>query len=537
MQFAKNTRSLRHGLVILSLSALVLVSCSKENRLATHIPKDATGVLAFDVKSLAMKSLDFKELLSVEGVKKVFTDLDDSVSTALRNSGIDYMNKAYIFGKIEGENSGYGAAIVALTDANKFEAFVKKASKDVVITKEGSYSLATIEDKSIIGWSETELIVLVGTNDKEKLMAIANLKKEESLIATSETFKDLEKQTADIAWWMNFEGFQNFIPQTGMPGSNFNLKETFMMATCNFEDGQVVVDTKYQGNDEMLKKFNFIKNNVSNDVAGAMPGKTVIGMAGFGLDMDALYQYLESEHLVEAMGAQAEQMLGLTPKEAFETFSGDIAATVNGVSMKEVKRLNWSTGEEYTAQEPEFDYYALIGIAKKENAVKILEQFVAQGMLTKTDNVYSFQDKVFIVEKGNAIAITGSSALKDFAVSGSGEKLNGELSGLLTSNASSMYVNFTNIPSTFYEGSNASLGEHIGNIAVEEIVATSSAVKDKTSTGKLVVKFKNKSENSLLTITKIAKKYGDMIPTEPTFTEPAMDSTAVTEEPVVAINE
>ena len=226
-------------------------------------------------------------------------------------------------------------------------------------------------------------------------------------------------------------------------------------------------------------------------------------------------------------------MLGLSVKETFATFSGDIAATINGVSMKEVKRLNWSTGEQYTAQEPELDYFALIGIAKKENATKVLEQFVAQGMLTKAENVYSFQDKIFIVDKGDAIAITGSSALKDFAVSGTGDKLNGELTGLLTNNASSMYVNLTNIPETFYAGENAPFGEHIKNVSIEEVIATSSSVKDKTSTGKLVVKFKDKTENSFLTITKVIKKYGDMIPTA-TPPPTQFDTVTVVEEPVVA---
>jgi hypothetical protein len=525
---------MRNGLIVVMLSALVMVSCSKESKLATHIPKDATGVVTFNVKSLALKSMDFKEILSLDNLKKVFTNLDDSVSTAIRNSGIDFLNKAYLFGKVEDAGQPYGAAIIALTDAAKFEQFVKNANKSVAVTKEGAYSIASFDEKLMLGWNETELIVLLGSNDKEALLKLANLKKEESLAANSDTFKELEKQDADIACWMSFEAFQKFVPQAGIPTANINLKETFMTATCNFEDGQVVVDTKYQGNEEMLKKFNFIKDNVSSEVAGAMPGKSVIGMLGFALDMDKMYAYLEAEKLTESMGAGATQMTGLSAKDALAMFSGDLAVTVNGVSMKEVKRLNWNTGEEYVSSEPEFDYYAVLGIANKENASKVLNKFVEQGMLTKTGDVYSFQDKIFVIEKGNTLAITGSESLKQFAVDGSGEKLSSDLSGLLTSNASSMYVNLTNIPDTFYAGENAKLGEHVKNTSIDDITATGSNVKDNTSTGKFVVRFKDKGENSLLTLTKIAKKYSEMIPAPPV---PVMDSTIVAEEPVVAGNE
>jgi hypothetical protein len=537
MHFAKSTRSVRNGLIVVMLSAFAMVSCSKESKLATHIPKDATGVVSFNVKSLALKSMDFKELMSVDNLKKVFTDLDDSVATAIRNSGIDLLNKAYIFGKSEEAGQPYGAAILALTDAAKFEEFVKKANKNATITKEGAITIASFDEKAILGWNETELIILIGSNDKEKLMNLVNLKKEESLAANNDTFKDLEGQEADVAFFLNFEPFEKYGAQTGMPMANFNLKETFMTATCNFEDGQVVVDTKYTGNDEMVKKFNFMKGNVGDEVIAALPGKTVIGMASFAIDMDKVYTYLEGEKLTESVAAPTTQMTGLTVKEALSMFTGDMAATVNGVTMKEVKHLNWGTGEEYIAQEPEFDYLAVLGIANKENAGKVLNTFVEQGMLTKEGNVYSFQGKIFIVEKGNTLSITGSESLKQFAIDGSGEKLNSELAGLMSGNGSTMYVNLSNIPETFYQGTNAPMGEHVKNIAIEDITATGSALNGKTSTGHFVVRFKAKDENSLLTITKIAKKYGDMIPLTPTPSLEVIDTAYVDGEPVVVANE
>jgi hypothetical protein len=254
-------------------------------------------------------------------------------------------------------------------------------------------------------------------------------------------------------------------------------------------------------------------------------------MAGFGMDMEKLYGYLESMNLVQAYDQAATQAIGMSIKDLLTTFSGDIAVTVNGLGMKEVPAMDWTTGKMTTRKEPSLEYCVVLGVAKKENVAKVLGQFSEGGMLTKTDNVYSLQNQTFIVDKGNMLVITGSEATKQNIVDGKGEKLSSEYSNMLSSNASSMFVSFANIPETFYEG-NAEFAKNIKGTEIEDITYTGQAVKDNASTGKLVVRFKEKNENALVTISRLTKKYSEeMKPAQPMM---PMDSTAVEVAPAAA---
>jgi hypothetical protein len=498
------------------LLAIGLLSCSKESKLATHIPKDANAVLAFDVKSMGLKSLDFKEILTFDNLKKAFSSKSesDSAANSLKDSGIDFMNKAYFFAKAGTENKTYGVAVIALSDAAKFETFLKKMIGDVTITEEGDYKLASPDEKTMIGWSKSDVLVLYGSeNPKETLLSLANLKKEESLASNSDSFKALEKESADIACWVSFEDFQKLIP-AGVTPTTINLKETFLTATCNFENGQIVVDTKYTTNNETATKLNFIKANVSNDVSNALPGNSVIAMMGFAIDMEKTYNYLEQEKLLEVYGGMVTPLTGLTPKELFTMLSGDIAVTVNGMAMQDVQRMDMATGQIVTKQEPNPEYCVAIGITDKDKASQLLSHFAEGGMLTKNENFYSFQNKMFIVDKGTSLIITGTESIKQSMLDGKSEKLNGELSNLLSANASSMYVNFNNIPETFYNGDNASMKQSIQDTELEDITFTSSALSGNSTSGKLVVRFKEKGENSLITLGRVTKKFSEKMKTQ-----------------------
>ena len=510
MKINKPLRFLTKGSCFV-LSALIVFSCSTRSELSNHIPKDANLVMALDVKSMSVKALDFKQMLSFENIRKAMGSLgsNDTTENSLENSGIDFLNKAYFFMKTN-ENGQYGAAIAGLSDAAKFETFVKESDSDLVVTEEGGYKFGVSEgDKMAVAWNASKAIVLFGgENPKETLSFLVNLKEEESLGAHSKTFGDLEGEAADVSLWVSFDGLEKMVPQYGVSGTGMDLTETFLTAGCNFEDGQIVIDSKYISNEEMSEKFAFVKPSVSSQVADQLPGKSVVSMLGFALDMDKVYAYLEQENLVETYGASSSQMTGLTVKEFLTMLTGDIAVTVNGMEMKDVKSMNWATGEEVMRREPEADYCAVLGIAEKERASQLLAKFAESGMLTKTDTYYSFQDKLFVIEKEGSLIITGTEATKQFALDGNGEKLSDELKSMLTDNATSFYVNPNNIPEEMFSSSPL-VGSNIRTSEVEDVIFTGSTVKDNVTTSKIVIRFRQKNENSLVTLARISKKISE----------------------------
>jgi hypothetical protein len=526
----------------LLLLAVGLFSCSSKSDLAKHIPKDANVVLAFDVKSMGYKSLNFKEILTLDNVKKALSDLgkEDTATANFENSGIDFLSKAYFFAKAT-ENAPYGGVIVALSDAKKFETFLKENDKDIKISKEGSVNVASFEaETAIVVWNDSEVILLFGKEKvKELALNAANLKEENSLAANNSVFADLEKESADISCWVNFENLEKLIPAYAATTGMFNFKETYLTATCNFEDGQIVVKSKYTTNKEAAEKLTFVRSSVSKELASTLPGHSVIGMLGFALDMEKIYAYLDKEKMMDAYGGVVTQSTGLTAKEFFDMLNGDIAMTVNGIQMKEVKSLNWTTGEEVTNQVPDPEYFAALGVGNKDNLQKLLQHLEQSGMLTKAENVYSYQDKVFITEQGSTLIITGSAAMKDLAVSGKNEKLNDELMSVLTGNSSSFYLNLNNVPDAVYASTQSPMvGSNIKNSEVEDILVTGTNTSATVTSGTFVIRFKNKSENSLVTVTRISKKFAESMNENPVVSnmEPSTEILEEVEPDTDAVN-
>lgn len=510
----------RHSLIRVSLLCVLaagVFSCSNKSDLANHIPKDANVVLAFDVKSMGYKSLNFDELLTIDNVKKALSKIgqkDTTKAPSIENAGIDFMSKAYMYVNV-GEKP-QGGAIVALSDAGKFETFLLDLNKDFKMTESEGIRIASEEgEKSAIGWTDKYAIVVFEVeNPVTAVTTLANLKKEESLAATSAEFRALEDEAADISIWASFENLQKLMPAYSVPGAPaFDLKETFFTASCMFEDGQIAINTRYITNEENAKKFAFVRKNISNDIADAMPGKGLIGIFAMALDMTAITNYLEEQQLLSAYGATTPQFTGLEAKDLLSMLSGDVVVSLNGIQMKEVKSIDWMTGEEVTRNVPDPEYFAAIGIADKEKLAKMLKHLETSGMVTKTGSDYSFMDKVFLNEKDGSIVITGTQAMKDHAATGSGDKLSDEVRGLITSNASTFYVSLKEIPDAFYASGTPDLKANVETSELEDIIVTASSPEGKVSTGKVLVRFKNKKENSLVTLTRISKKLSEAVAT------------------------
>ena len=130
-------------------------------------------------------------------------------------------------------------------------------------------------------------------------------------------------------------------------------------------------------------------------------------------------------------------------------------------------------------------------------------------MLTKEGNSFTFQNKVLITEQGSSVIITGSAAMNALVNDGGKEKLNEELMTMLTSNASSMYVSLTNIPEDILSSTSPVVSANIKTSEIEDIYITGTNTSETVTSGKFVVRFKNKSENSLVTLTRISKKFAE----------------------------
>lgn len=505
--------------------AMSLASCDKKSEQVNYIPKEANLVLTLDVKSLGMKSLDFKEIFSLENIQKTFgseNGKNDQVEK-LKNSGIDLLSTAYFFAEVNDENKGYGAIAVALSDAAKFENYVKELDKDFQISSEGDLKIATkASDKKTIGWNKSSAILVVENTvnvaSREKLISFFNTKKENSLQEADKNFKDLQNDNSDIRLWVNLEKFgkqaSNYTPM----GPGMDFKNTYITANCNFEKGQILINSKYHSNPDAKDKLDLTSGSLGKDIANAIPANSLVAMLGLSLDMDKIYAYLEKGNYVANAEDMAKQSTGLSTKEIFQMLSGEIAATVNGVEMKEVKGMDWLTGEETLRKEPKPEYAIAIGIKDKEKAARLISKLTELQILEKAGNYYSYGKQFFIIDKGSTFIITGSEALRQATIDNKTEKLSGELSDLLTENAGALYVSIKDIPEEFLEYAGKGTKEYIKNTQLEAITITGSPVKDNVATSKVMIAFTNKEENSLVTLARASDKISKMDTTNTSLT-------------------
>jgi len=503
--------------MFLVAGAFGIVSCDKKaelDPLLNYIPNDAAGVLAVDVKSMAMKSVNFKDFFTLENMQKLFSGVgkNDSAANALTNSGIDLLSKMWFFGK-GGDLAGYGGGICKLSDAAKFEAFLRETSPTLTYGTSGPFKLAVDEKKNLaIGWDNDKVIFTVSKSDvAEQFNHIANLSNTETLVANNKAFRDVMAQGGDVSVWLDMEKLQKFAPDNpSMPTPAINFKDCYISAVCHFEDGEIVINSAYAVNDEVARQVSFMNASIGDNVVGALPGGDgLIGLVGVGIDMKALYAYLEENQLTAGVGESVNQMTGLTMDELVGIFTGEFGATVNGVIMVDTEVYDWATGDVVTRKQPSIDYCAVVGIANNDNLKKILEKFTEQGMLMQGEGEghYTVQD-LSIVERDGLLLIAGKGASQAFITTGQGEGLNDELSGLLKKNASTMYVNFTHFPTELFEG-NAMASKAFSNPEVEELIATSTPIEDNVSKGKIVLRFREKGVNSLVTLGRIAQEYRD----------------------------
>ena len=514
---------------VIAIAGLALSSCGNKSEQVKYIPKDANFVIAVDVKSLATKSLDFKEIFNLENIKKAVSG-SDSLSGKIKNSGVDLLSSAYVFGQINGDVKGYGALILPLSDADKFEATLKNESSEFTVTEEGEFKIGTskAEESIIAVWNKNTAIICGQSAGekadlKERVLAFYNLKKEESLAENDKNFAALQNETADISFWMSFEKIAELAAKYNPMAAGMNFKETYFSAACNFEDGQIVVNSNYHANKDLAEKLGIGKDNVNKDLVGVVPGKALISMLSMAIDMNKLYAYLEKENLLTNLEESAK-MAGVSGKELFAIFSGDLIGTVNGAVMKDVKSMDWTTGEEVMKKEPRPEYALVVGIADQGKGTQLLEALSTKGMIAKKDNYYSVMDEAYIVDKGS-YWIVAPESMRQEVMDANGEKLNGDLSTLLAENSGVFYFNFNQVPDEALDFLGASVKNYFKTTPLESITISGTNLKDNTSKGKCVIAFKEKEQNSFITLIKMS---GDLAAEQ-------MKSTTTVEAPISEI--
>jgi hypothetical protein len=508
----------KHTAIFIALVA-VIASCGKKPKQLNYIPKDVSGVIAIDGKQLAMKSLELKDLLNMDLFKKNIPG-KDSVVDIIKNSGVDLLNTAYIFGDVaKGEQKMYIGSVFVLGDEAKFEKTLKERAKVAEVKSDNDIKYAFIGNDNIVGWKDQVAISLTITGEtdqekyKAKLKSLFTQPEENSLAAANEKFKALLKEEADLSIYLNYEKLEDLIKQTSaqlpiMVGNNF--KDTYLTSTINFENGKILLNTKLYNNEENTKKAKeLFKASVAGELVKGQPGGDVVAFASFALNMEGIIKQLKEAGLLEGVN-QGLQSLGpeFDANYVAAALSGDLLATLNNVNLKEGRRMDYYTGDSVSYKRAEPEYAVSIGIKDAAKFQKLLDAVIAKsaGAIVKNDKYYSALRDYFFVTKDNALIFVSSAAIAGNVAANKITPLDSETNDVISSNTMSFGLNISKLKPGALDAIDVGTAKIVNILPIESIVFSAEEVKSDIVTAKTVVNFKNKEQNSLISLQQTLKE-------------------------------
>src|ERR1700740_1459738 len=165
------------GSTAILLLVIIFASCKKADKIAVHIPRSASLVLAVDLKSISGKlNAGHVSLDSLVGALHDSSQHSkDSGLTwqQIKNSGVDWESNIYFFASqggsiMEGQHSTEGV-LAGLKDRKAFEALLHQHKKDINI-QNGDHFSYVFAHGHVLGWND-ELAIAIRVTEGNPMAA------------------------------------------------------------------------------------------------------------------------------------------------------------------------------------------------------------------------------------------------------------------------------------------------------------------------------------------------------------------------------
>lgn len=381
---------------IFALVCLIFLSaCNSVPKHARYIPKDASVVVAVNIKeigkSIAWSAITGSKLLDEMKANASDTSRGKSVIDGIEKSGIDWMNTLYCYTRPDKRfsNNMKTGLIAPMSNVKDWEAYLNKIAPGIAIRKVKDRSEAMFEDKVYAAWNSDVLIVMnmvvqdvvheeaasepaAGADDaatdaeaaamvaemrqaykwhekvadtqatSAEMDAAFNLAKDASII-DNDRFKKLDKAGNDIAVFVSYDGVLDNLGRKGM-GMGLDAmmmtsslwKNAAMTTAVNFEDGKIVADMHYYPSDSMKRIAKEAgKENIDKDMLSRIPGQQLNLAAGYHLVPQTLKMMLDQLNLT-GMANLALMESGTNVEEILGAFTGDMTFSMNDFAVNKV---------------------------------------------------------------------------------------------------------------------------------------------------------------------------------------------------------
>jgi hypothetical protein len=531
----------------LSIVACIIVfafsSCNKIPDHAKYIPKDAVVVAGVNIKALTKKVA----WSAITG-SKLFQDIQKHLQGEkggqnFENTGIDVVNTMYVYVKADARfRNGRVVAIIPLSDAKKWENFIKSNVPGSNIEQHDKIRTVDMKTDMFAGWNDKVLILLntLPNYEDEVLadtgnaapgvpvntaMAKAELDAEMNnafnvttgnALINNQHFVSLERADHDVIFWMNYDQLMNQYLGQGMAGmlnglsmANAFWKDAALAAGFDFEKGRITGDMHYYTSTEM--------KDLGKELGGTNADREMIDKMPAN-DLDLLFTYHLSPKgaraIFEKMGVLGFMNLALTQQNldvdyVMDAFTGDMALSLNDLTIKKTDTL-------FNIPKPKVSYLLAMKINKAENFKKLLGIAQENGLQPAGNGVYTFSlgfDTVFMATDNKYIAIANNEAQAKGYIEKGGSQI--AEAKEVYGHPIGFYMNMKQILGSidmnlFSSEPNAGKGFENARQLFENMYINGGEYREDGFDYKFALNFINKDENSLLQLMDFAVKVNEL---------------------------
>lgn len=551
-------RFIKHGLFVL-VAVIAFAACKNVPDHARYIPKNAVAVFGINNKEIGKKvawnaitgSQLWESMQKNMPIKDIMQDMG--------KAGIDGSSTfyGYITRDHRSANGNRVTALIPLTNAMKWEAYLKKSFEGITIKNGKSRKETVLGGDVYMAWNEDVLIIMnnmetpmvydmrgdetdsdtlnpepapLPQNDylvelTAELDSTFNISEENSVMS-NKRFEKLETNGHDITLWINYDELMTQYAGTGMAAmtggfslSNKLWKDAAFTAGFDFEKGCITGDMHYYTPADMKQLAQEMgKNNTDKEMLERLPSKNLNLLISYHLSMKGIKQMMEELGVLGLVNlALAGQ--NMNADYVFDALAGDMVMSVNNFSLaREAYDLDSTAGDvsqsyNYT---PDMDMVFAFKINKKENFDRLINMAVTEGALVQTTpNTYklaSGNDAITLITDGKYLVAANKEDVARGYIEGryKAQKMPVAASKEVYGHPFGMYFNFQSMAQAI-QPNMAQSPETSAMVAeaqklLQYVAFSGGEFRNDAFEYKMNISFVNKEENSLLQLMDFAMR-------------------------------
>jgi len=543
------------SIVLLScVGVLSFSSCSHSPEHVRYIPKDAVVVVGINASSLT-KKVAWNVITGSKLFKQWMNDLHEKSAGSfdVGKLGIDNMNTVYLYikGDKRYKDGSRVTALVPLSSASDWEAYIKKQLPNINIAQHGERKETMLTEGMYAGWN-SKLLVIMNVLPGQELMqgpdtAQANARPKmddaalsaemdnafgvtkENALMGNEHFATLQKEDHDVMFWMNYDILMSEYVKDGLSSkmegvslTNTLWKDAAFAGGIDFEKGSIKGGVKYYTSKDMVESSRDMgSTNADKDMLERLPTQNLDVLAAWHLSPKGLKGMLEKAGLLGFANIALGQQ-GISSDFIFDAFTGDMALDLSDFSLKNETITDTSFWETMTSSslKPSLNAMYVAKINKKENFEKLLKMVAEGAMMSIGPNSYAMpisdKDSLYVVTSGDyAIAANKMANIKAYMDgSNKSQKVPGAVSANVYGHPFALYLDIQQMAKTIDPG--LSHSSHDSAVIVEakrlldNVAISGGEYKNNAFEYHMTINFMNKDENSLLEIMDFGMRVNDI---------------------------